>query len=137
MRKAAITLAAAAALSLSCYETKEFKVHIAVSPRAPQSCFDAADQVFFDAGFARIYTSAGANLLYTPRLSPTARHGLGWGIAVWVTGGPSEARCQYDVEAMSIDPHGGTGLWFFSAQRGAEYDQAVRDMARRLAATAD
>ena len=137
-RRTLIAVAAAAALSASCYSTQEMKVHLDVWPHTPTNCFGAADQVFFDAGFSRIYTAAGANLLYTPRVSALGTHSLGWGIAVWVkASGPLAETCAYDLEAVSIDPQSAAGMWFFSVQRGAEYDQAARDMARRLAASFD
>ena len=58
---------------------------------------------------------------------------LGWGIGVWLKGtAPVDVgRCGFELESLQADPMCGVQC-LYSPQRGPEFDQALKEMARRL-----
>ncbi len=138
---AAAALAVAALSSTACYEAKP--LHLSVQTAATTlDCAGTADRVFFDASYVRMSNVLGPNVFYTPRVGPprqttSTRNGsLGWGIGVWLTArGPQgdHGSCGFELEGLSPDPACGPTCPY-SPQRGADVDQALRDMTRRLAA---
>lgn len=120
----------------ACYEATAFRVSVQ-SPPTTLDCARTADRVFFGAAYERRSNISGPNLFYSPRVSATANDvGLGWGIAVWLKGQASglpasAGRCEFELEALARDP--GCNLQCpYSPQRGAEFDQTLKEMAGRL-----
>ena len=137
---AALALAVGGLSSTACYESKP--LHLSVQTAATSlDCVHTVDQVFFDASYIRMSNVLGPNAFYTPRVSPprqtttTRTLGLGWGIGVWLTArAPQGGSCGFELEGLSPDPGCGGATCPYSPQRGADVDQALRDMTRRLAA---
>jgi len=137
--KAALAIVIAGFSSTACYEAKP--LHLTVQTAATTlDCVRTADRVFFDASYVRVSSVLGPNVFYTPRVAPplqttSTRNGnLGWGIGVWLTErAPQGGSCGFELEGLSPDPDCGPTCPY-SAQRGADVDQALRDMTRRLAA---
>jgi hypothetical protein len=148
----ALGLTATGLSPTACYETKP--LHLTVQTAATTlDCARTADRVFFDASYARVSSVLGPNVFYTPRLGPPRQPmstgggirgwepppqppaTLGWGIGVWVTErSPENGSCGFALEGLSPDPACGPTTCAYSSQRGADVDEAVRDMTRRLAA---
>ena len=126
--------------STACYETKP--LHLTVQTAATSlNCVGTVDRVFFDASYVRMSNVLGPNAFYTPRVGPPrlttwARNtSLGWGIGVWLTERDrAEGSCGFALEGLSPDPGCSGPTCPYSPQRGADVDQALRDMTRRLAA---
>ncbi len=137
--RAALAIVIGAFSSTACYEAKP--LHLTVQTAATAlDCARTADRVFFDASYVRVSSVLGPNVFYTPRVSPPRQttwrrdSGLGWGIGVWLTERPPQGgTCGFELEGLSPDPACGPTCPY-SAQRGADVDQALRDMTRRLAA---
>jgi hypothetical protein len=124
----------AAALSIgACYEATSFRVSVQ-SPPTALNCARTADRVFFDAAFERVSSVSGPDLFYRRRISGSGNVGLGWGIAVWMKGQSQQAnggRCEFELETLAADP--GCGIQCpYSPQRGADFDDALKDMSHRL-----
>ncbi len=123
----------------ACYESTP--LHLTVQTAATSlDCARTADRVFFDASYVRMSNVLGPNVFYTPRVSPprhttsTRTASLGWGIGVWLTErAPRSGSCGFALEGLSPDPTCGPTCPY-SPQRGADVDEALRDMTRRLAA---
>ena len=137
--RAALAIVLGGLSSTACYEAKP--LHLTVQTAATAlDCARTADRVFFDASYVRMSNVLGPNVFYTPRVGPprqttSTRNGsLGWGIGVWLTErGPQRGYCGFELEGLSPDPACGPTCPY-SPQRGADVDQALRDMTRRLAA---
>ena len=137
--RAALAIVIGGLSSTACYEAKP--LHLTVQTAATTlDCARTADRVFFDASYVRLNNVLGPNVFYTPRVGPprqttSTRNGsLGWGIGVWLTERtPDSGTCGFALEGLSPDPACGATCPF-SPQRGADVDQALRDMTRRLAA---
>jgi len=137
---AALALAIGGLSSTACYEAKP--LHLTVHTAATTlDCVHTVDRVFFDASYVRMSNVLGPNVFYTPRVSPprqttsTRTGSLGWGIGVWLTErAPQGGTCAFELEGLSPDPACGPTTCPYSPQRGADVDQALRDMTRRLAA---
>jgi hypothetical protein len=119
-----------------CYNMQELRVHL-VSPPSGLQCVETVDRVASEAGYARAPTMGGGpTIFYVPKTAPTtlSTTALGWGIGVWMQphGEHGEDdRCTFELEALGEDP--GCGMMCtLSYQRGAEFDQAVQEFARRL-----
>jgi hypothetical protein len=124
----------AAALTVgACYEATPFRVSVQ-SPPTALNCARTADRVFFDAAFERVSSVSGPDLFYRRRISGSGNVGLGWGIAVWMKGQSQQAnggRCEFELETLAADP--GCGIQCpYSPQRGADFDDALKDMSHRL-----
>jgi hypothetical protein len=136
---AALAIVIGGLCSSACYEAKP--LHLSVQTAATTlDCARTADRVFFDASYVRMSNVLGPNVFYTPRVGPprqttSTRNGsLGWGIGVWLTERPPQGgTCGFELEGLSPDPGCGATCPY-SAQRGADVDQALRDMTRRLTA---
>jgi hypothetical protein len=139
-------LAAPALVSLSstaCYEATPLRLSVLTAATA-LDCARTADRVFFDSAYVRMNNVLGPDLFYTPRVSPPAQMtstpavGLGWGIGVWLTdrGPHNGGACGFELEALSPEPIGGLPR-LYSSQRGAAFDQTVKEMAQRLTAAFD
>jgi hypothetical protein len=96
-----------------CYETSSLRVPVR-SATSPVGCVELADQVFFEAGYAKISGTTGA-MVYTPRrtaasASPSmASSGASdWGIGVWkperASWSDAGGACEYELQAVSTDP---------------------------------
>jgi hypothetical protein len=128
--------------STACYEAKP--LHLTVQTAATTlDCVRTVDRVFFDASYVRMSNVLGPNVFYTPRVGPSRQttwrreSSLGWGIGVWLTEPGSQrddGTCGFALEGLSPDPGCSGPTCRYSAQRGADVDQALRDMTRRLAA---
>jgi hypothetical protein len=136
---ASAALAIAALSSTACYETKPLQLSVQTAATT-LDCARTADRVFFDASYVRMSNVLGPHLFYTPRVGPprqttSTRNGsLGWGIGVWLTERePQSGICGFELQGLSPDPACGPTCPY-SAQRGTDVDQALRDMTRRLAA---
>jgi hypothetical protein len=137
--RAALAIVLGGLSSTTCYEAKP--LHLTVQTAATTlDCVHTVDRVFFDASYVRVSSVLGPNVFYTPRVAPprlttSTRNGsLGWGIGVWLTDRPPQGgACGFELEGLSPDPACGPTCPY-SAQRGADVDQALRDMSRRLAA---
>lgn len=136
---ASAALAIAALSSTACYEAKPLQLSVQTAATT-LDCARTADRVFFDASYVKMSNVLGPHLFYTPRVGPprqttSTRNGsLGWGIGVWLTERePQSGTCGFALEGLSPDPGCGPTCPY-SAQRGADVDQALRDMTRRLAA---
>jgi hypothetical protein len=138
---AALALTVAGLSAAGCYEAKP--LHLTVqTPATALDCARTADRVFFDASYVRMSNVLGPGIFYTPRVSPprqttSTRAGtLGWGIGVWLTErSPQSGACGFALEGLSPDPAcGPSPTCPYSPQRGADVDEALRDMTRRLAA---
>jgi hypothetical protein len=149
--RAAVVLVAALAGGAACYRAEPFRVAVQ-SPDTALDCVRTVDRVFFDAAYERSGSAVmGPDIFYTPRLGPApmvslatpprvdfprAEHGLGWGIGVWLKQRKPETEsglCGFELESLSVEP-GCRGQCLYSAQRGADFDQTVKDMAARLTA---
>jgi hypothetical protein len=138
---AALAIVIGGLSSTACYEAKP--LHLTVQTAATTlDCVRTADRVFFDASYVRMSNVLGPNVFYTPRVGPprqttSTRNGsLGWGIGVWLTERApqgADGTCGFALEGLSPDPACGPTCPY-SPQRGADVDQALRDMTRRLAA---
>ena len=137
---AAVALTVVALSPAGCYEAKP--LHLTVQTAATTlDCARTADRVFFDASYMRMSNVLGPNVFYTPRVSAprqtTSTHagGLGWGIGVWLTerSPQSGGSCGFALEGLSPDPACGPTCPY-ALQRGADVDEALRDMTRKLAA---
>jgi hypothetical protein len=137
---AALAIALGGLSSTACYEAKP--LHLTVQTAATSlDCVGTVDRVFFDASYIRMSNVLGPNAFYTPRVGPprlttSARNvSLGWGIGVWLTErAPQTGSCGFALEGLSPDPGCSGPTCPYSPQRGADVDQALRDMTRRLAA---
>ena len=137
---AALAIVIGGLSSTACYEAKP--LHLTVQTAATSlDCVGTVDRVFFDASYVRMSNVLGPNVFYTPRVGPprqttSARNvSLGWGIGVWLTApAPQTGSCGFALEGLSPDPGCGGATCPYSPQRGADVDQALRDMTRRLAA---
>ena len=151
---AALALTVVGLSPAGCYEAKP--LHLTVQTAATTlDCARTADRVFFDASYMRMSDVLGPNVFYTPRLGPPRQPmstgggirgweppspppaTLGWGIGVWLTErSPQGDRgsCGFQLEGLSPDPASGPTTCAYSSQRGADVDEAVRDMTKRLAA---
>jgi hypothetical protein len=132
-------LAMAACLSsLGCYEATPFRLSVQ-SPSTTVNCARVADGVFFGAAYERMGNVSGPDLFYTPRVNvtslaaPMTQPTLGWGIGVWLKGrAPADGgRCGFELESLQADAMGGLQCLYWP-QRGQEFDQALKEMARRL-----
>jgi hypothetical protein len=138
-RGAAAALAAAWLSAAACYEAKPLRLTVE-TPATTLDCARTADQVFFDASYVRMNSVRGPDLFYTPLVSPpqpmisTWAVGLGWGIGVWIKGRETRGNgdaCGFELEALSPDP--GPGMQRpYTPQRGADFDQTLKEMAHRL-----
>ncbi len=139
--QAALAIAIGGLSSTACYEAKP--LHLTVQTAATTlDCASTADRVFFDASYVRMSNVLGPSVFYTPRVGPprqttsTRTGSLGWGIGVWLTERAPQGdhgSCGFALEGLSPDPACGPTCPY-SSQRGADVDQALRDMTRRLAA---
>ncbi len=119
-------------LSAGCYSTAQLRVQVQVpSTSSGVTCVHATDRVFADAGFERVRTVVGPDMFYTPRTNPGATVPLGWGIGAWLDH-DNPGACALVIEAISADPAPHRAMKPYSTQRGEPFDEAVRDMARRL-----
>ena len=136
---AALALTVAGLSPAGCYEAAP--LHLTVqTPATTLDCARTADRVFFDASYVRMSNVLGPGVFYTPRVSAprqttsTRTGNLGWGIGVWVMErSPQNGSCGFELEGLSPDPDCGPTCPY-SPQRGADVDEALRDMTRRLAA---
>ena len=139
--RAPLAIAIAALSSTACYEAKP--LHLTVQTAATKlDCVQTVDRVFFDASYIRMSNVLGPHVFYTPRVSPprqttsTRAASLGWGIGVWLKDRAPQGNagtCGFELEGLSPDPACGPTCPY-SAQRGADVDEALRVMTRRLAA---
>jgi hypothetical protein len=134
-----LAAAMAACLSLmGCYEATPLRLSVQ-SPSTAVNCARVADGVFFGAAYERMGSISGPDLFYTPRvtvtpqMTPMAQPGLGWGIGVWLKGREpvDGGRCGFELESLQADPMGGLQCLYWP-QRGQAFDQALKEMARRL-----
>src|ERR1700690_35710 len=133
-----VAAAVVALSSVGCYEATPFRLSVQ-SPSTTVNCAKVADSVFFDAAYERVGNISGPDLFYTPRITvaprmtPTVRPDLGWGIGVWLKGRGSSGggHCAFELESLQAGPMCGLQC-LYSPQRGTEFDQALKDMARRL-----
>jgi len=116
----------------ACYEPTAFRVS-ARTPMPARSCGQIADDVFFDAAYQRVASIYGPDRFYTPRLSTgTVRvPALQWGIGVWIKGETGSA-CEYELESLQTGSLCTATQCVYAPQRGAEFDEGVKDFARRL-----
>ena len=126
-------LIAACLSTPACYEPTSLRVS-ARTPGPMQDCGQVADGVFFDAAYQRIASIYGPDRFYTPRLSTgTVRvPALGWGIGVWIKGENGGAACEYELESLQTGPLCTVTQCVYAPQRGAEFDEGVKDFAHRL-----
>jgi hypothetical protein len=135
-----LALLLASLSATACYEATALRVSVQ-SPPTTLDCARTADRVFFGAAYERRSDISGPSLFYSPRISATANVGLGWGIAVWLKGSGSGlpvagGRCEFELETLAREP--GCGVQCpYSPQRGAEFDQTLKDMAGRLSLAFD
>ena len=134
---AAAVLVAACLGASSCYETTALRVS-ARTPGPVVDCAQAADAIFQDGWYQRVVHTYGPDLFYSPRtsLGAAARPGVGWGIGVWIktrdVAASGGAECEYELESLQPGPVCSATQCVYEAQRGAEFDEAVKDFARRL-----
>ena len=133
------TTALIAALCLAgCYEATPFRVS-AQTPGPIADCARVADGVFYEAAFQRVRNVVGPDLFYTPRVTPvgvTNPPALGWGIGVWIKGRNGTATagpCDFELENLQAGPMCSAVQCVYAPQRGAEFDQALKSFAQRLA----
>jgi hypothetical protein len=133
-------LAVLIAVSVSatgCYESTSLRV-TARNAGPIVDCARAADDVFKASWYQRVVHTFGPDLFYSPRmtLGSSARPAVGWGIGVWIKardGAPGAAGgCEYELESLQPGPMCGPTQCVYAPQRGAEFDAAVKDFARRL-----
>ena len=136
---AAVALTVAGLSAVGCYEAAPLHLKVQ-TPATTLDCARTADRVFFDASYVRMSNVLGPGVFYTPRVSAprqttsTRTGSLGWGIGVWVMErSPQGGSCGFELEGLSPDPACGPTCPY-SPQRGADVDEALRDMTRRLAA---
>ena len=135
---AALGLTVVGLAPTSCYEATPLPLTVQTAATT-LDCARTADWVFFDASYVRMSNVLGPNVFYTPRVSPphnttwARSSNLGWGIGVWLTPQGDHDSCGFRLEGLSPDPACGPTCPY-SAQRGADVDEALRDMTRRLAA---
>jgi hypothetical protein len=123
----------------SCHEATPLRLSVQ-SPASTVDCVRVADRVFFEAAFERVSNVSGPDLFYSPRvavgpqLAPRVQPELGWGIGVWLKGkdrATHAGRCAFELESLQAGPM----CWLqcpYSSQRGEQYDQTLKDFARRL-----
>jgi hypothetical protein len=100
------------ALTVSgCYAASSLRVPVR-SQTSPVGCVELADQVFFEAGYAKVSGSSGA-MVYTPRGAPASltvpsSTPFNWGIGVWkperASWSDTAGACEYELQAISTDP---------------------------------
>jgi hypothetical protein len=136
---ATAVLIAACLNAAACYEATSLRVS-ARSPAPVADCVQAADDVFKAGWYQRVVHTYGPDLFYSPRmtLGSSARPAVGWGIGVWIKakdGPPGEPEvCEYELESLQPGPMCGATQCVYAPQRGAEFDEALKDFARRLGA---
>jgi hypothetical protein len=137
-RGAATAVLIVACLSMTgCYESTSLRVS-ARTPGPIVDCAQAADAVFTAGWYQRVLHTYGPDLFYSPRMTigSSARPAVGWGIGVWIKardGAPGEAAvCEYELESLQPGPMCGPTQCVYAPQRGAEFDEALKDFARRL-----
>ena len=134
---AAAVLVAACLGPSACYESTALRVS-ARTAGPVVDCAQAADAVFQDAWYQRVLHTYGPDLFYSPRTSvgSAARPGVGWGIGVWIRSkdgvAGSVSDCEYDLESLQPGPVCSATQCVYAPQRGAEYDDALKDFARKL-----
>jgi len=129
LRCGCIALLAVAA----CYEMRSTSVRVRV-PNTRLDCVDTTNRIFAEAGFARLSGAHGQGIFYVPQTNPAM--GLQWGIAVSIDAHNDyrdQNRCDFELQALSPDASCGIQCPL-TPQPGAEYDRAVSDLAKKLAA---
>ena len=120
-------------VSAACYDTRSTSVRVRV-PSTPLDCVDTTNRVFAEAGFARLKVAHGPGLFFVPQTNP--QMALNWGIAVMIDAHNDyrdQNRCDFELQALSPDVTSGLQCPL-TPQPGAEYDQAVADLAKKLSA---
>lgn len=133
---AAVVLVAACLGASACSETPALRLS-ARTPGPVLDCAQAADAVFREGWYQRVLNTYGPDLFYSPRtsLGSAARPGVGWGIGVWIktkdvaSGG---GNCEYELESLQPGPLCGPTQCVYAPQRGAAFDEALKDFAHRL-----
>jgi hypothetical protein len=134
---ALVVLIAVSVSAAGCYESTSLRV-TARNAGPIVDCARAADDVFRAGWYQRVVHTFGPDLFYSPRmtLGSSARPAVGWGIGVWIKardGAPGTAGgCEYELESLQPGPMCGPTQCVYAPQRGAEFDQALKDFARRL-----
>jgi hypothetical protein len=135
---ATVVLIAACWSVIGCYESTSLRVS-ARTPGPVVDCAQAADAVFTANWYQRVVHTYGPDLFYSPRMTigSSARPAVGWGIGVWIKtrdGVPGEAAaCEYELESLQPGPLCGPTQCVYAPQRGTEFDDALKEFARRLA----
>jgi hypothetical protein len=137
---AATAFIAGLACWTGCYDPAPLRVSVQ-TPGAIADCAQVADGVFHDASFQRVVNVAGPDLFYTPRFTTGAANqtpALGWGVGVWIKGrdGVSPGPCEFELENLQAGPMCSAAQCMYSPQRGAEFDEALKSFAHRLAVAA-
>ena len=138
---AASTFLAALCCWAGCYDQAPLRVGVQ-TPGAIADCAQVADAVFQDAFYQRVINVAGPDLFYSPRLTVAAAPHpptLGWGVGVWIKprdSSSSAGPCEYELENLQPGPVCSAGQCLYTSQRGADFDQALRSFAQRLAVAA-
>jgi hypothetical protein len=109
MKNALLFRVSFVALTISgCYAASSLRVPVR-SQTSPVGCVELADQVFFEAGYAKMSGSSGA-MVYTPRGAPApapSSIAFDWGIGVWkperANWADTAAACEYELQAVSTD----------------------------------
>lgn len=117
----------------ACYETRAASVRVRV-PNTRLDCVDTTNRIFAEAGFARLSTAHGPGIFYVPQTNPAM--GLQWGISVSIEAHADyrdQNRCDFELQALSPDESCGVQCPL-TPQPGAEYDRAVSELAKKLAA---
>ena len=136
-----MVLIAACLSATGCYESTSLRVSVR-TPGPVVDCAQSADDVFKASWYQRVVHTYGPDLFYSPRmtLGSSARPAVGWGIGVWIKakdGAPGEGwSCEYELESLQPGPMCGATQCVYAPQRGAEFDEALKDFARRLSAAA-
>jgi hypothetical protein len=118
---------------MACYEMRSTSVRLRV-PNTRLDCVDTTNRIFSEAGFVRLGTAHGPGLFYVPQTNP--RMGLQWGIGVAIEAHNDyrdQNRCDFELQALSPDESCGLQCPL-TPQPGADYDRAVNELARKLAA---
>ena len=134
-------LIAACLSATGCYESTSLRVTVR-TPGPVVDCAQAADDVFKASWYQRVVHTYGPDLFYSPRmtLGSAARPAVGWGIGVWIKSKDGAAgegfACEYELESLQPGSMCGPTQCVYAPQRGAEFDDALKDFARRLSAAA-
>lgn len=102
-----------ALLLAGCYGSSSLRVPVR-SASGSVGCVERADQVFFDAGYAKMVGATGA-MVYAPRGAPAtgsltapSSTAFNWGIGVWkperADWSDAAGGCEYELQAISADP---------------------------------